>query len=117
CRVETRLRNVDVTISASTDYPFRDVVRLAVTPSRRVRFPLLLRVPAWADGATVRIGSVSEERMIPGTLHRVEREWNGRTDVTLRFPMRPVVSVRYNEAVAVERGPLVYSLQIGEEWS
>ena len=31
--------------------------------------------------------------------------------------MRPRVTVRYNDGVAVERGPLVYSLQLEEEWS
>jgi hypothetical protein len=31
--------------------------------------------------------------------------------------MRPKVATRYNEAVAVERGPLVYALRIGEEWT
>jgi hypothetical protein len=117
CRVQTRLRDVDVTVVVDTDYPFRDVVKIGVTPSRPARFPLLLRVPAWAHGATIRLGSGAEAPMARGTLHRLEREWNGATDVTLRFPMRPVVSVRYNEAVAVERGPLVYSLQIGEQWS
>jgi len=117
CRVDTRLRDVPVTIAVDTDYPFRNLVRLAVTPGRPVRFPLLLRVPAWAEGARVRVGSGDEEPMAAGTLHRLDREWTGATEVTLRFPMRPVISVRYNEAVAVERGPLVYSLQIGEEWS
>jgi hypothetical protein len=55
--------------------------------------------------------------MAPGTLHRLEREWAGETTLAVRFPMRPRVAVRYNEAVAVERGPLVYSLAIGEEWT
>ena len=32
------------------------------------------------------------------------------------LPMRPVITTRYNGAVAVERGPLVYSLRIGEQW-
>jgi hypothetical protein len=31
--------------------------------------------------------------------------------------MAPRVLRRYNEAVAVERGPLVYSLRIGETWT
>ena len=31
--------------------------------------------------------------------------------------MRAKVGVRYNEAVAVERGPLVYALRIDEEWT
>jgi hypothetical protein len=31
--------------------------------------------------------------------------------------MRPRVTVRYNDALAVERGPLVYSLLLEEEWT
>ncbi len=117
CRVNTELRGVPVAISVETDYPFREHVRLTVTPARDVRFPLLLRVPAWADGASIRIGAEPDVRMTAGTLHRVERAWAGTTDIILRFPMRAVVSARYNGAVAVERGPLVYSLHIGEEWT
>jgi hypothetical protein len=30
--------------------------------------------------------------------------------------MSPTLSRRYNHAVSVERGPLVYALRIGEEW-
>jgi hypothetical protein len=108
---------VSVEVSVDTDYPFREEVELTVTPARSVRFPLLLRVPAWADGATIRVGAEPAAAMRPGTLHRIEREWPGTTHLTLRFPMRPVVSVRYNDAIAVERGPLVYSLQIGEQWT
>jgi hypothetical protein len=55
--------------------------------------------------------------MTPGTFHRIEREWRGSTPLTLRFPMRPRVTVRYNDAIAVERGPLVYSLKLEEEWT
>jgi hypothetical protein len=65
----------------------------------------------------VRIGSGAEQPMTPGTLHRIEREWDGTTNITIRFPMRAVISVRYNEAVAIERGPLVYSLRLGEQWT
>ena len=31
--------------------------------------------------------------------------------------MRARATTRYNEAVAIERGPLVYALRIGEEWT
>ncbi len=55
--------------------------------------------------------------MRAGSLHRLEREWAGETALLVRFPMRPKVTTRYNEAVAVERGPLVYALAIGEEWT
>ena len=82
-----------------------------------MRFPLVLRVPEWAEGATVSLAGGAAQPMRAGSLHRVEREWSGETTLAVRFPMRPRVTTRYNEAVAVERGPLVYSLAIGEAWT
>jgi len=55
--------------------------------------------------------------MKPGTLQRIEREWRGATEVALVFPMRAKATAGYNEAVAIERGPLVYALKIGESWT
>jgi len=115
--VSLRSGDVPVTVVCETDYPFRETVTLTVTPERSARFPLLLRVPAWADGATVGVGDGPCEHMVPGTHHRLERAWSGPTTVTLRLPMRPRASVRYHGAVAVERGPLVYSLLLEEEWT
>jgi len=110
-------RGVPVTVELETDYPFRETLTLTVSPERAASFPLLLRVPAWADGATVQVGGATPVTMAPGTFHRLERDWRGRTTVTLRFPMRSRVTVRYNDALAVERGPLVYSLRVEEEWT
>jgi hypothetical protein len=117
CLVETTLGGVAVKVAVDTDYPFRETIALTVAPAAAARFPLLLRVPAWAQGATVRIGNGPEQPMAAGALHRIERQWSGATSLTLRFPMQPAVSVRHNGALAVERGPLVYALQIGEAWT
>jgi len=100
-----------------TLYPFRENLRLTVTAEAPARFPLLLRVPAWAEGATARIEGGAEEALKPGTFHAIEREWRGSVGIDLRFPMKARTSRRYNESVAVERGPLVYSLRIGETWT
>lgn len=110
-------RGVPVAVSVETEYPFRETLAVLVAPERAVRFPLLLRVPGWAEGATLRVGSGPEQPMKPGTLHRLDREWNGPVRLAVRFPMRGAVTVRYNEAIAIERGPLVYSLKIGESWT
>jgi uncharacterized protein len=110
-------RGVPVTVAVDTDYPFRDTLTLTVAPERAARFPVLLRVPAWARGATARIGSGPAMPMRPGTLHRIEHDWSGRVEIAIRFPMTPVVAERDNGAFAVERGPLVYSLKLGEQWT
>jgi hypothetical protein len=110
-------KGVRVTVTTDTDYPFRETIATRIEAERAVRFPVLLRVPAWARGATVRVGGGREEAMVAGTLHRIEREWSGTVELQVRFPMRGRVTTHYNEAVAVERGPLVYALKIGEQWT
>ena len=110
-------RGIPVTVVLDTDYPFRETLDVSVTAERAATFPLVLRVPGWAEGATVRIGGGAEQKMQPGTFHRIAREWRGTTRVALRFPMRPTVTLRYNEAAAIERGPLVYSLSPAEDWT
>ncbi len=105
---------IPVSLTVDTDYPFRENVEVRVTAEKPAAFPLLLRVPAWADGASLRINEGDEQKLNPGTFHRVERSWSGTVRIGLRFPMKAKTSIRYNEAIAIERGPLVYSLKIGE---
>jgi DUF1680 family protein len=114
-RVSTELAGAPVTVVCDTEYPFRDTLRFTVTAEKATSFPLLLRIPAWAEGATVQIDGQAEPAT-PGTFHRIEREWSGSTDVVLTLPMAAKLTRRPNDAVAIERGPLVYSLKIGEEW-
>ncbi|MGH9411229.1 MAG: beta-L-arabinofuranosidase domain-containing protein, partial [Vicinamibacterales bacterium] len=110
-------RGVPVSLSMETDYPFRETLSLIVEPARAARFPVVLRVPAWATGATARVGSGPATPLAPGSLHRIEREWRGRVEIAIRFPMTPGVIERYNGAVAIERGPLLYALKLGESWT
>ncbi len=53
----------------------------------------------------------------PGEFYRVERSWKTGDAVELHFPMRVRNSTWYHNSIAVERGPLVFSLKIGESWS
>jgi hypothetical protein len=116
CEVSATLRGVAVRVVVDTDYPFRETVTLTVTPERAARFPLALRIPAWAEGATVQVGAEPARAVGAGAMHRLDREWHGATSVNVRLPMRPAVTTRYDGAVAVERGPLVYALRVDEEW-
>jgi len=52
----------------------------------------------------------------PGAFHCLERAWSGSRVVTLRLPMRAKTERRYRHSVSIERGPLVYSLRMGEDW-
>jgi hypothetical protein len=109
-------RDTPVTVTLDTDYPFREELTITVTPERAVSFPLVLRVPEWTEGATVQVAGGPAMAIRAGTYHRLERTWDGPTTVSVRLPMHPTVTRRYHGALAVERGPLVYSLHVEEEW-
>ncbi len=111
---EFQLHGTLVSLAVDTDYPFRENVEVRVRTEKPMRFPLLLRVPAWADSASLKIEGGAEQVLRPGTFHRIEQVWNGTVRMAIRLPMKAKASIRYNEAIAIERGPLVYSLKIGE---
>ena len=112
-----QVRGTPVRVACDTDYPFRETVKLTVTADKAAHFPLVLRVPGWAEGATFSVAGGAAKRFKPGTFHTLEREWQGTVTVALHLPMKVKTSRRYNGAVAIERGPLVYSLKLGEQWT
>jgi hypothetical protein len=115
--VRTRIRGVDVTVTETTEYPFRDRVSLTVAPDAAVRFPLRLRIPAWTKAPSVTVNGQRVDGINAGSYERIEREWHKGDRVEAVFPMPVRAIPGFNGSVSVERGPLVYSLKIGEQWS
>ncbi len=115
-RVDTEIGGVRVVVTLDTDYPFRDALRFTVETAAPVRFPLLLRIPAWSEDASVRVDGASAVPCQAGGFHRIDREWEGTATVELTLPMHVRGERRYHDAITLERGPLVYALRIGESW-
>jgi hypothetical protein len=107
---------VSVTIVEKTEYPFRQDIELTVNPARPAVFPLELRIPAWAAQASIRVNGKAVAGVKAGMFLKLERKWKQGDKVEIVFPMQPRLSRWYHNSVAVERGPLVYSLKIGEDW-
>lgn len=109
-------RGVKISVVAETEYPFRDNVRLLVSPASAVQFELRLRIPRWAKGAKVLVNGKAEANVQPNSFHRITRIWRKGDRVELTFPMLVRAGRWYGNSLALERGPLVYSLRIGEDW-
>ena len=105
-----------VQIDLETGYPFDETLRFTVRTDSSAGFPLRLRIPGWADGATVTVGDEGSVAAKSGTFHCVEREWSAETPVTLHLPMHVEARRRYHNSIFLERGPLVYALRVGEDW-
>ena len=117
CEVHTEVAGHPVHLVEETDYPFRETVRMTVTPSAAVRFPLHLRIPGWAQDATVKVnGQAVEVAVKPGTFVEVARTWQPGDTVELHFPMRPALTHGFHESATLSRGPIVFSLSPGTSW-
>jgi hypothetical protein len=84
---------VPVTIETSTDYPFRDTLRMRIKPARKAEFPLYFRVPAWCGNPQITLNSVK----LPATpdengFVKITRTWTDDDEVKLSFPMSPRVA-------------------------
>jgi DUF1680 family protein len=118
-----------VSLRQTTDYPFDSAIAIEVEPERTASFAIQLRIPAWAQGASLQVN----ERVVPvkpGGFATLEREWQRGDRIGLNFPMPPRLerralrnvqesrapdgqpvrqTVLQHEYVAVTRGPLVYA--------
>lgn len=116
CEVRTSLRGTAVHIVEETNYPFRGDVSFTIRPAAPLLFPLQLHIPAWATDASIKVNGKPEPQAKAGTFARIERIWRSGDQIEIRFPMQPRISRWFNDSIAIERGPLVFSYGIGEDW-
>ena len=108
-----------VTLVTNTKYPFEERVQITIKESPPGGFPLYLRVPAWAEGATVGLnGRPVTVAAKAGAYVRLMQDWKAGDTVSLLLPMR--LSVRTwaqnKDSVSVGYGPLTFALKIEEKY-
>ena len=95
-----------VTLEQHTHYPFDGAITLHVTPDAPATFELGLRIPAWAQGAVLRVnGEPMAQAAMPGDYARIRRDWQAGDCVTLDLPMSPVLQHKQLQNVQVSRAP------------
>lgn len=108
-----------VTLQVATRYPWDGDVDLVVeeAPDRPVE--LRLRIPSWAEGASLEVDGTGKAAEA-GAYAVIRRVWLAGTSVRLRLPMdvRLVAShprVQANTGrVAIARGPLIYCIEAAD---
>ena len=107
-----------VTIEQTTSYPFDQNINLLVKLDRSDKFPLYLRVPDWCSEPTVSVnGTDLPVQSKGGGYIKIDRQWTDGDKVHLQLPMpvRTKSWAKNQDAISVSRGPLTFSLKIGEQ--
>ncbi|MEH7333910.1 family 16 glycoside hydrolase [Neobacillus drentensis] len=115
-QVSTKVKKADVTIKETTNYPFEDQINFDITTSKNVEFPLKLRIPAWSVDPTVMVNGEPVQAVKAGEYVSIKRNWKNGDKVLLQVPMKLKTTTWINNSIGIERGPLVYSLQMNENW-
>jgi DUF1680 family protein len=108
--------NIEVNINEATDYPFKDEIVFDLSTKRSAEFEWKLRIPSWCAEATVLINGKELQKTKRGQLVTIERTWKDKDKLVLKLPMQVSTSNWGRNSRAVERGPLVYALKLGERW-
>ena len=100
-----------VELTQRTEYPYRPTTEIEVKPETAAKFPVYVRVPAWA-GAKTRIavnGRAVADGPEPGRFARIEREWKAGDRIEVEFAMAnglEAVDGLHENLVALTHGPL-----------
>lgn len=114
CIVETGTGPDTIRIRLETGYPFRDTLtyHLVKIPEGKRKQKIKVRIPGWCTAPEV---TGNDYRMEEGFLVFSEGLKAGDY-IQIRFPMEVRYSNWYHNSRTVERGPLVYGLDIQERW-
>jgi hypothetical protein len=107
--------NKEVTISEETDYPFNGSVKLTINTQKAVRFPIDLRIPGWADSVTIKFKNTTLKVKNIAT-YKIKERWKNGDQIFVELPMQLRIENKYNNSIALLRGPLYFSLRIDKEY-
>jgi len=93
-----------------TDYPYDGLIVLEAAASRPETFSVYLRIPAWAEGASLAVSGQRESRMLTaGSFAEIRREWKTGDRIELELPLRKrleAVDKQHPDTMALVAGPL-----------
>lgn len=108
----------EIQIDQETFYPFDEQITLRIhhNNSNGIAFPYHIRIPSWTKNPQVSINGQPVQEMIkPGEILKIQRTWKSDDQLVLNFPMEFNFEEYDEGSRSVERGPLVYVLDIPAE--
>ena len=106
-----------IELTQKSEYPYDSQVQFEVKASRAAEFAVSLRIPAWADEASVSVNG-KREPVLAGTFVTVWREWKSGDRIELELPLKArleALDPQHADTVALLVGPIVlFGLTDGE---
>jgi uncharacterized protein len=117
---ELNWREKSVVIRQETRFPEEAGTRIVIWAKSPVRFALNVRIPYWADNASVTINGLPfrpKQSLKPASYAKIERTWADGDVVEVKLPMRLHLQTIPDDPslVAIMYGPLVLAGELGTQ--
>ena len=104
-------RGANFALKQTTDYPYESNLRFDMAASKPATFAVFLRIPAWAQGASLTVNGMRDSRKVDaGSFAEIRREWKNSDRIELELPftsrLEPV-DAQHPDVMALVNGPLV----------
>ena len=107
-----------IEIHEETNYPFEQDIHFTVRSTKPLPFRLSLRLPGWCSAPSFYL---NESPLAAPPVHNgfaiFDRTWRPGDKITLVLPAKTALYYSIDSGTGIERGPLVYSLAIREQWT
>ena len=105
-------------ILEKTTYPVGNRVDLIVSPQRKMRFSINLRIPQWSRTTRISVNGVVQDTAVkPGSYYAVSRVWSSGDTIRVEFDMNPRYQVGHGPEraarAAITVGPLLLAFDAG----
>jgi len=108
----------ELQLTQVSNYPWDGAVTITIDKCKKDAFEILMRIPGWADGASIKVnGEDAGVSIKTGTFAKIERKWKSGDVISLDMPMEvtfveghPRIEEVRNH-VAIQRGPVVYCIE------
>lgn len=120
CRLETEAEGKKLCIREETEYPFKEKITYHVEEASHDGLEFKIRIPGWCSACKIYKNGICvkevKNREKTGDVASVCRGIRTGDKIEAEFSMEIETSHWFHNSVAVERGPLVYALDIKERW-
>lgn len=113
-RLCTKMSKGDLEIELNTEYPFKNTLTYCVNKAPSADITIQIRIPSWCKEPQVTCANANfkqDEKWIT-----VKKCFEKGDEIVVTLPMEIKHTYWQGDSVAVERGPLVFGLNIREEW-
>ncbi|MEI7850930.1 MAG: beta-L-arabinofuranosidase domain-containing protein [Kiritimatiellales bacterium] len=100
-----------ITLREESVYPYSDSIVITVTEGA-AEFPFQLRIPAWAENATVRLNGIDKPGVTSGTFFELKEKFKKGDQIEISLNARAHFKKWVGDAMFVEYGSMLFALPV-----